>query len=522
MKSTFHFLKTHKTLWLIAILLVAGGVYFSQKEKVSPYETASVKRVDVVQEVSVTGRVESQAQVDLAFETGGRVSATPLLVGAHVRAGDILVRLDASELLSLRLQAEANLDYEMANLAQLKAGSRVEDIAVSQSRVTSAKVTANNAVLGVIDKIRGAYSSADDAVRSDTDILWRNPRTQNPELNIPVTDSALGISLPPLRVAIEGKLGDLAKIAQTVGAIADETLLATQLADTESALSVVKKYLNDLALAVSGLTSSSALSQTTIDTYKANVAGARTGVEATLTLLLSADKEMRSAASALSVAQNELALKESGPTAEAVTAQEARISGVRATLANYDARIAKTVLIAPFSGIITKNDAKLGQTIAPNAVLVSLISDGKWKIEANVPEADVAKIVVGNGATVTLDAYGSDVAFDASIVQINPAETILEGVSTYKITLHFTKNDERIRSGMTANIAITTNKREDVLVVPSRSVTTRDGKKYVRVLLNGVSVEKEVTLGLRGSDGMVEALSGLSEREQVITFEKQE
>lgn len=519
MKSTFHYLKTHK-LWLLALPVIAGGVYFAQGEKESPYDTALVKRVDVVQEVSVTGRVESQAQVDLAFESGGRVSATPLSVGTRVKQGDALVRLDASELLSLRGQAQANLDYELANLAQLKKGSRAEDIAVSEAKVESAKVSAGNSVLSVIDKVRGAYSTADDAVRSDTDILWRNPRTQNPELNIQVVDSALAISLPPMRIMIEGKLTDLAKIAQTAGLEGEEGVLIRELEEVEAALSVVKKYLNDLALAVNSLIPSSSLSQATIDTYKANVAGARASVEATLTALLSADKDMRSAKSALSIAENELALKQSGPTAEAITAQEAKIAGARATLANYDARIAKVTLTAPFSGVVTKNDAKLGQTIAPNVALVSLMSDGKWKMEANVPEADVAKIAVGNGATVTLDAYGADVTFRASIVAINPAETILEGVSTYKITLHFTEADERIRSGMTANIDIATDKREQVLAIPARSVTTRDGKKYVRVLEGSVPREAEVILGLRGSDGMVEILSGLSEGESVITFEQ--
>src|SRR3989338_9024960 len=256
MKSDFHFLKTHKTLWLIAVLLVAGGVYFMQKEEVSPYETASIKRSDVVQEVSVTGRVESEAQVELAFESGGRVSAMPSPVGSHIARGDVLVRLDASELLSLRAQAQANLEYELANLAQLTKGARREEVAVSEAKVASAKVAVNNALLGVVDKIRGAYSAADDAVRSDTDILWRNSRTKNPELNISTTDSSLAISLPPQRIAIEGKLNDLAGIAQVVGVDGDAVLLMSQLETTEASLSVIKKYLNDLALVVNGLSPS--------------------------------------------------------------------------------------------------------------------------------------------------------------------------------------------------------------------------------------------------------------------------
>ncbi|MDO8520699.1 MAG: hypothetical protein Q7S52_01155 [bacterium] len=82
------------------------------------------------------------------------------------------------------------------------------------------------------------------------------------------------------------------------------------------------------------------------------------------------------------------------------------------------------------------------------------------------------------------------------------------------------ENDERIRSGMTANIEIATDRRDGVLVIPSRSVTTNNGAKYVRTFENGIAIEKSVELGLRGSDGVVEVLSGLSEGEQVITFER--
>ncbi len=241
-------------------------------------------------------------------------------------------------------------------------------------------------------------------------------------------------------------------------------------------------------------------------------------MNAALTALLAAEQSYRSAFAALRIADADLALKKAGPTEDALSAQEAKIASVRAQIVNYDAQIAKGVLLAPFSGVITKQDAKLGETVAPNQPLVSLMSDGAFKITANIPEVDVAKITVGDNAQVTLDAYGADTMFPASVASLDPAETIIGGVSTYKVTLRFNTQDGRIRSGMTANIDISTDERSDVIYVSARTVITRDGKKYVRIP-NGLAVsEKEVTVGLRGSDGSIEVMSGLSEGETIVTF----
>jgi len=70
---------------------------------------------------------------------------------------------------------------------------------------------------------------------------------------------------------------------------------------------------------------------------------------------------------------------------------------------------------------------------------------------------------------------------------------------------------------MTANITIVTATTEDVISIPFRAVKSSNGDKYVETLVNGTSIRRIVTLGIRGDEG-VEIISGLSEGEQVITF----
>lgn len=514
MNALFTKLGKHKFLTLVAVAAILGGVYFSQREVPPTYDTGVVKKGTVLQVVSVTGRVESESEVSLAFERGGRVSSEPRPVGTHVKRGDALVRLDTSELSALRGQALANLDYELVRLSEIKKGTRVEDVAVSEAKRLSAQVALADTRLTLEDKLGNALAVANEGLFTKTDHLLDNPRTTHPKLSFPISDFKLTTTIENQRLSLTGRQEELA--------IGFRGNFEAYLAGHKLYFSELKSYLDNLALAVNALAVSSSYTQATVDAWKSDVSLARNNLNTALTALLAAEQSYRSAESALRIAEADLAYKKAGPTTETISAQEAKIASVRAQLVNYEAQIAKAVLVAPFAGVITKQDAKLGETIAPNQSLVSVMSDGAFKITANIPEVDVAKISVGDTAQVTLDAYGPDVVFLASVALLDPAETIVEGVSTYKITLRFKEADARIRSGMTANIEIETDKHDDTLYVPARAVFTKDQKKYVKVpeaSEAGIGV-REVTTGLRGSEGTVEILSGLTEGETIITFEK--
>jgi RND family efflux transporter MFP subunit len=515
MTTILTYVRAHKKTTVLIGILIIGGVYYAVRPAASPlYQSITITKGSVVQEVSVTGRVNSESEVQLAFEKGGRVLVEPTAVGMHVKSGDVLVRLDASEIAALREQAKANIAFETANLALLKKGNRAEDIAVSLASVASAETALADSNKGLFDKLGAAYTISDDVVHNTIDQFFRNARTRNPEFIPPTSDAKTLIDLQSQRVTLEATLVAWSSESGEWDHDKDADIAITT---TNTSLAMLKDYLDLLARAINAVQSSSQTPQGSIDAWKLSVSSARSAVNSAITATLSGAQAYRSAVAALHVAKEQLVLKQAGATPESIAAQEARIASMQASLDNYDAQIAKTVIRAPFAGVVTKQDAKIGQTVTPNVPVVSLMSDGKFQIEANVPEVDVAKISVGDLATITLDAYGSDVSFFASVSSIDPAETIIEGVSTYKVTLRFSKDDARIRSGMTANIVISTDRRDDVLFVPMRAVTTKDEKKYVNILEGGVPKEVEVTLGLKGSSGTIEVKGGLTEGQSVVT-----
>ena len=73
---------------------------------------------------------------------------------------------------------------------------------------------------------------------------------------------------------------------------------------------------------------------------------------------------------------------------------------------------------------------------------------------------------------------------------------------------------------MTANIIITTDFRKDVLTIPQRAVSHKQGKEIAKIPLDNTFQEIEIKTGLKGSDGTIEVLSGLNQGDKVITFIK--
>ena len=248
--------------------------------------------------------------------------------------------------------------------------------------------------------------------------------------------------------------------------------------------------------------------------------------------IIAAQTTVNTKQSVITTAQNELTLSQAGYTSEQIAAQQAKvdqaqanvdsqlasIKSAQANVANYQAQIGKTYITSPIQGIVTKIDAKLGEIVAANSQVITVISEAKYQIEANVPEVDIANIKIDDIGIVTLDAYSSDKEFQATVIKIDPAETIIDNVPTYKVTFQFDEESDLIKSGMTADLDILTEKKENVISVPQRAILKQNGDKIVRILNeDGLDfTEVKVRTGLRGSNGNVEILEGINEGDEIV------
>jgi RND family efflux transporter MFP subunit len=503
-------LKIFRNKWIITtsvvIVLLLLYIFTSSGSKIK-IETAVATVSNIIEKVSVTGKVLPFDKAELSFEKGGVVAKITVKVGDHVKKGDLIASLNSADDAAALAAAEATL-------AEVSRGLRPEELATDQAAIDTASTTLGNAKKNAVNAMHDGYVKAQSSVVNYADMFFTNPQSSNPTINVRVQSFNFEVAINNSRVFVSEVLAKWKK--DTDSAMTGTNDIDGLISRSEGYLSTIKSFLGDLSSIINDLDpGNSGLTQTTIDTYVTTVNTSLATLNQANASVIAADTALKSASSAYNQASNQFSLQKAGSSPENIAAQSAKVAQARAGLA-------KDRIISPIDGIVTRVDPDLGEFVGAGQTSFAVQNDSSFKIEAYVPEADIAKITLGNSADITLDAYGSDVIFPATVILIDPAETVLEGVPTYKVTLQFAKPDVRIRSGMTANTDILTHEIDDVLTVPTRAVIDDAGKKSVRLLDSNGSTFTivPVIIGLKGSDGTTEIKSGINAGDKVVTYVK--
>lgn len=507
LKNALNILKLKKVyITLIAIILIFAIYKYSNSN--STQETIiTIEPTTFVQEVSVTGKVQAANNVDMGFEAVGRVSKVNAKVGQQVKKGDILVSLANGDAYGSVLQRQANLD-------NLLSGARKEDISIAESDVQSAQSTLDQNTQALVDKIKEVYSVTDDAIKTKADQLFTNPRTVNPEVIVFNNGRddffSLKLSINAKRVRVGENLNAL---SSSISSLSVSNLNNDYIVQTRETLNLIKSLLDDLSMVASSIQINGGVTQTTVDGYKNSISSARASVNAISLGLTTTEQSYNVSKSGLERAKQQLALKKAGSTSDEIKAARAQLQSAQAVLD-------KTLIVAPFDGIVTKMDAKEGESVNLGSTYVSMISAANFEVESYVSESDIAKVKVNQPARITLDTYGKDVIFPAVVYEVDPAETVVDGVTTYKIKLSFNQSDERIKSGMTANITVETSNKPSTVVIPQEALFLNAGEKMVTVDQGGNRVDKKVETGGLNANGEIEIVSGLMVGERVVVKSK--
>ncbi|WP_026618103.1 efflux RND transporter periplasmic adaptor subunit [Ensifer aridi] len=195
---------------------------------------------------------------------------------------------------------------------------------------------------------------------------------------------------------------------------------------------------------------------------------------------------------------------------QSVSVATADIKVVQAQIDDVDLRLARTAVKAPVSGVVSAKNAKIGAIASGNGEpLFAIIRDGAVEMKADVTEADIVKLTVGQPATVKL--AGSDTIIEGKIRLIAPTVDPQTRLGKVHISLADTVT---ARAGMYASTVITVEEKQTV-VLPQTAVTSEDGKSIVRKVEDGVVRLIPVETGIQ--DGQfVEILSGIKPGEQAV------
>jgi RND family efflux transporter MFP subunit len=185
----------------------------------------------------------------------------------------------------------------------------------------------------------------------------------------------------------------------------------------------------------------------------------------------------------------------------------------QAARANYD----RSVIVAPFDGLITEENLDLGAQVSPEAVKppVRLIDQKPRLVKGDIDEVDLGKVNVGQLARVRIPAVRSQ-AFEAAVSQVVPfVDTTKEQDRTSQIELRMKQNDVAIPVGASAEIEIVTAHKDDALAVPARLVLGSGAERYVYRYADGRIRKTPVVLGI-GNYDRLEIASGISPSDTVV------
>jgi len=505
------FAGSHKkrNIWIIIILVVVvaiGFLIFGKKNDFGSIQTGFVAKQNLQGTVLTTGQVVSATDLNLSFQTGGIVRQIYVKEGDKVYAGQTLASLDQSGARASLISAQGSLAQAQANYDKLVNGATQNDIQIAQDAVTSAKVNLNSAYNNSSGILNGAYTAIFNAYSAVT-TLQNDYFTLADQSGIRVQDNRNNISesLANARISIDQANG------------ADTTDLAiTNLANYLTGVFNSVQAIRDQCDQGIYYSKVPAADKAIMDAQKTSVTTALSNVTAL-------QNSVASYKAALQTAQNNLSAKQAKPRQEDVDLAKAQILSAQGQVDLAQNSLNNSVISAPSSGTITQVDIKVGEQATPSKEVMILQDIGSLHAEANVSEANVASLEIGQSVDYTFDALGPDQHFSGKVLTINPGATIISGVVNYKVTGSL-DNVPKIKPGMTANMTILVAKKDNVLAVPSTAVINKNSKQYIRVIDNNKTKayhEVEVQTGLQADGGVIEIISGLKDRQEIVIYMKQ-
>jgi len=507
------------TVAVVAVVAVGATLLLSNQKSSAVYVNPTMG--PLVEEVDTTGSVKAADEIDLGFQVGGKIANAGPAVGTHVGAGQTLGTLSSADLQASVEQAQAALQVQEANLASLQAGATPQSLGVSQTTVANAQASLSQAEQSVIAAAQDAYAKSDDAIHNKVDQFFSNPRSASPTLVFTLSNSQDQQSIVTGRMQLEQLLNSWQQSLAALPSDPSQVNTTTLIAQTRTNLNQVSAYLSLVATGLTEAAPSGSYTAATIQGYESNIATARTNISGDLSSINSAATTLTTAQSGLASAQSQMTLTQAPPTQNSLEAEEGQVAVAQASVDAARAQLGKSVISAPISGTITVNNMEPGEIAAGGTPEISMISDTQFQFEAFVSQTDIAKIKVGDSAEVELDAYENQAPFSAHVIAVDPAATVQNGVSSYKVTLQFDQNDPRIQSGGTGSAKITTQSLQNVLSVPTSAIITNNSNYFVIEKTASGTMQVPVQVGIASANGYTQITSGLSSTDQIQSFGNQ-
>ena len=552
----------------VAVCVIASGVVFFSS-KGNSVSTIKPSIIDLKSSIDLVGTVKTVKNLDLGFEVSGRVRNVLAIENQFVKAGDLLIELTSEDLNASLNQARAELaeaesqyaqqknlvELEQIKLQELIMGPTETEIKIAEASLQTAKENLTQA------KIK--LTEAENEIENEIIILINTGRNQlldtlNQSLNTLYNLTNLQFQVYPALTSKSVQVGfhkaraaellvgiknaeryDTKTLSQANGGLKQslQTDKINSIDDLNLGIAQIEEVLTQINLGLSSFVFEDEIGIETINQIDSNrsqitreidkIISLKNSIKTLQTNNLSkvnlSQQDIKIAESRLLEAEKNLINIQSGTRETALDIQrtqikqaesnldsrQARINLAKARVASVQAEINKRRILAPINGWVQRVEVGKGEIAPANQSVIRLIAENELIIEVEIPERHIGRVVEGQTASIKLSS--SEATIKGIVSRIDRESTLTNNVPVFKVDIKIPEND-RIRSGMTGDVEIVLEERNQALSIPVSVIQSNQKGQFVEIVTNYKPLTLErvyIETGLRGDSSMIEVVSGL-------------
>lgn len=499
--------KKHLGVTVVSLLSLIGLVWFflfSNDDKVQIVSQHVVTRQDISNTTLVFGKAAPKDVFELSFDVSGKLNKYLIEEGEKIAVGETIAALDSQTVRSQINQANSAVAIERSRYQDLASpvstqeqDAKKEEIQTQTLVTEGARVDFDNTMSNVLDSYRDLLEEKIDKhylypTQAGALLRLKEAKEMSDEDRAILSQKRIDLEKTYIQVNSQG---DVAYKYALMGALFESSItlgqnMVSQLQKTSSlSARQVENSIEDFNQDLDDLYDS--LNKDYVD--------------------------WNTSLSRLSLLEKQLVSLQSGADGSALQLQQSIINSKRTNLNSLYADLAQLTLRSPISGIVFDAPLTNFQTISPGQIVASIVPDAPLVIKAQVAESDVQFIGPGNVAEISFDAL-PELLFTATVSTIKNRENKNATVPTYETVFIFDEgqNFDSVRSGMTANITVSSGKRNNVLYVPTQYIDQKQEGSFVTVKeTEDLYTQAPVTTGVKTTSGLTEITSGLVENQVV-------
>jgi len=547
------FIKKHKKISLIAILILAGaGYYFFKPDTVSQTQTVytygAVETGAIMQTVSGTGQVSPARETALKSKTAGKILEVAVVAGQSVKAQDVIARIDDDDAQDAVYDARVALEsaqialdelYEPADdltltqaknsLVQAKESlaNDQDDLAQSYKQGFTSAATAfsglSSIISGLQDIVAGASSYVTQSSPTYLDYYANAIKDYDSQASLLAAQSAA--AWRQMKDQYDRNFTDYKKTSRESSNEEIENLINQTYETAKLAQEALKNTATLIQRYKDVMENQNLTAQTFSETHLSALSSYTTQNNSNLSNLLSAKQAIGNAESAVVNAERTLDEKtksldklKQAPDESDIKSKTLAVEQKQRALDAAREALADCTIVAPFDGVVAAIDIKAGDEIASGASVATIITANQVA-SITLNEVDIAKVEAGQKATLSFSAIDG-LTITGKVAQVGVMGSVSQGVVSYEVVIALDEANPQVKSGMSVSAAVITQIKQDVLLVPSTAVkTANDGSVYVLMEPSGGSAdaaprEQTVSIGL-SDDQNTEIISGISAADRV-------